>query len=50
MYAILSQYELLGVKNLASLCGWNGNAQLEYFKNVCSIHSSFLKDFVTVYA
>ena len=41
MHAILSQYELLGVKHLANLCGYNGDTQWEYLKNVCSIHKSF---------
>ena len=41
MHAILSQYELLGVKNLANLCGYNGDTQWEYLKNVSSIHKSF---------
>ena len=36
MYTILSQYELLGVKHLANLCGYNGNTQWEYFfKRLC---------------
>ena len=52
MNVILSQYELLGVEHLASLCGYNGDTQWEYLKNVCSIHKSFefLKDFVTANA
>ena len=40
MHAILSQYELLGIKHLANLCSYNGDAQWEYLKNVCSIHKS----------
>ena len=47
MHAILSQYELLGLKHLANLCGYNGDTQWEYLKYVCSIHKSF--EFVTVY-
>ena len=41
MHAILSQHELLGVKHLANLCGYNGDTQWKYLKNVCSIHKSF---------
>ena len=36
-----SQYELLGVKHLVNLCGYNGDTQWEYLKNVCSIRKSF---------
>ena len=40
-HATLSHYELLGVKYLANLCGYNSDTQWGYLKNVCSIHKSF---------
>ena len=41
MHTILSQYKLLGVKHLANLCGYSGDTQWDYIKNVCSILKSF---------
>ena len=41
MHAILKQYEFLGVKHLAKLCGHTTDNQWDYIKNVCSIHKSF---------
>ena len=41
MHAILSQHELLRVKHLANVCGYNGGIQWEYLKNICSFHKSF---------
>ena len=41
MHAIVRQYEHLGIKHLAKLCGYNTENQWDYIKNVCSIHKSF---------
>ena len=41
MHAIFRQYEHLGIKHLAKLCGYNKDNQWDYIKNVCSIHKSF---------
>ena len=41
MLAILKQYEFLGLKHLAKLCGHTTDNQWDYIKNVCSIHKSF---------
>ena len=41
MHAILKQYEFLGLKHLAKLCGHTTDNQWDYIKNVCSIHKSF---------
>ena len=41
MLAILEQYEFLGLKHLAKLCGHTTDNQWDYIKNVCSIHKSF---------
>ena len=41
MHAIFKQYEFLGLKHLAKLCGHTTDNQWEYIKNVCSIHKSF---------
>ena len=41
MHALLKQYNFLGIKHLAKLCGHTTNNQWEYIKNICSIHKSF---------
>ena len=41
MHAILKQYQFLGLKHLAKLCGHTTDNQWDYIKNVCSIHKSF---------
>ena len=41
MHALLKQYEFLGLKHLAKLCGHTTDNQWDYIKNVCSIHKSF---------
>ena len=41
MHAILKQCEFLGLKHLAKLCSHTTDSQLEYIKNVCSIHKPF---------
>ena len=41
MLPILKQYEFLGLKYLAKLCGQTTDNQWDYIRNVCSIHKSF---------
>ena len=41
MLPILKQYEFLGLKHLAKLCGQTTDNQWDYKRNVCSIHKSF---------
>ena len=41
MHTIFRQYEHLGTKHLAKLCGFNTENQWDYIKNDCSIHKSF---------
>ena len=41
MYAVVRQYELLGIKHLAKLYGYITENQWHYIKNVCSIHKWF---------
>ena len=40
-HAIVRQYENLGIKHLAKLCGHNTENHRDYIKNVFSLHKSF---------